>query len=320
MIQRLLFVATFVSFSAAFAQTSKVSIVPNPSTTTAISAEENPTNESTIKMGNVLGNKKFEDDKDITDSKLKADSGSLSRYSLKFAFSYYGPPIGDLSNEKQPNPDGSIGNTDTAVGGSMSFRYRLDSKSAISAGTGINVLTPMQGSKRTDIKQPFASYDRNSRIGDFQVRNSYGAAVVTQPEYLDVGEYGGLSYDNSFVYNFGTSGFAAGIDSSFNYYLFNRGWEKADRNAQQYTLGFYPQVKYNITDKTNVYSSLALGFQNFRSNEDRYSLMNKTLSARLGMGMAFTRDIYFAPYLNFYPKDLKTESTTISFATVFSIL
>jgi hypothetical protein len=276
--------------------------------------------ESTLKVGDVLKNKKFEDDKDITDSKLKADSGSLSRYSLKFAFSYYGPPIGDLSNEKQPNPDGSIGNTDTAVGGSVSFRYRLDPKSAISAGTGINVLTPVQGSKRTDVKQPFVSYDRNSRLGDVQLRNSYGVAAVTTPEYQAVGEYAGLSYDNSFIYNFGSSGFAAGVDSSLNYYLFNRGYEKADRNAQQYTLGFYPQVKYNITDKTNVYTSLALGFQNLRSSDEEFQLLNKTLSARLGMGMAFTRDIYFAPYLNFYPKDLKTESTTISFATVFSIL
>jgi hypothetical protein len=319
MIKRLILASTFASV-AAYAQTSKVSIVPNPSTTTAISAEENPTNESTIKMGNVLGNKKFEDDKDITDSKLKADSGSLSRYSLKFNFSYYGPPIGDLSNEKQPNPDGSIGNNDTAIGGSMSFRYRLDTKSAISAGTGINVLTPMQGSKRTDLKQPFMNYDRNSRVGEFQLRNSYGVAIVTQPEYQKVGEYAGLSYDNSFVYNFGASGFAAGIDSGFNYYLFNRGYETADRTAEQYTLGFYPQVKYNITDKMNVYTSLALGFRNLRSSDEEFQLLNKTLSGRLGMGVAFTRDIYFAPYLNFYPKDLKTESTTISFATVFSIL
>lgn len=319
MIARLTFLAVLAATSLAQAQTSKATLVPNPATGTALGAEESPTNESVIKMG-PLKNKKFEDDKDITDTRLKADSGSLSRYSLKFSLSYYGPPIGDLSNEKQPNPDGTIGNNDTALGGAMSFRYRFDSKSAVSMGTGINVLTPVQGSKRTDIRQPFISYDRNSRLGGFQVRNSYGVAVTTTPEYQEVGQYAGLSYDNSFIYNFGASGFAAGVDTGFNYYLFNRGYERADRTASQYTLGFYPQVKYNFNDKVNMYTSLALNFQNLRMRDEDFSLLNRTLSARLGMGMAFTRDIYFAPYLNFYPKDLKTESTTISFATVFSIL
>lgn len=290
------------------------------SSVSSVSTSEAAVQESTLKVDQVLKNKKFADDKDITDTKLKADSGSLSRYSMKFSLSYYGPPIGDLSNEKQPNPDGSIGNNDTSLGGAISFRYRFDSKSALSMGTGINVLTPVQGSKRTDVKQPFLSYDRNSRFGDFQIRNSYGASVTTTPEYIDVGQYGGLSYDNSFVYNFGSSGFAAGVDTGFNYFLYNRDYERADKTAGRYTLGFYPQVKYNFSDKMNMYTSLALNFQNYRSREDEYSLLNKTLSARVGMGVAFTRDIYFAPYLNFYPKDLKTESTTISFATIFSIL
>lgn len=314
MLKGLIVLAVTAAGMSVYAQSSSTSI-------SNTSASETPAaHRSTLKVPEVLKNKKFEDDKDITDTRLKADSGSLSRYSLKFSLSYYGPPVGDLSNEKQPNPDGSIGNNDTAIGGAVSLRYRFDSKSALSMGTGVNVLTPVQGSKRTDVKQPFLSYDRSSRVGNFQLRNSYGASVTTTPEYIDVGQYGGLSYDNSFVYNFGASGFAAGIDTGFNYFLYNREYEKADRTAGRYTLGFYPQVKYNFTDKMNVYTSLALNFQNYRSREDEYHLLNKTLSARLGMGIAFTRDIYFAPYLNFYPKDLKAESTTISFATVFSIL
>lgn len=276
--------------------------------------------ESTLKVGEAIKNKKFEEDKDITDSRLKADSGSLSRYSLKFSLSYFGPPIGDMSNKYQPNPDGSLGVYATSLGGSISGRYRIDSKSAVSLGTGVSALTPFHGVERTDVKTPFVSYDRNARLGSVQMRNSYGASVTTVPNFRDVGQYASLSYDNSLVYNFGSSGFAAGIDSSANIFLYERDYVKKDGKASRYVLGFYPQVKYNISDKTNIYTSFAMNFWNPRFRTSEADLLNKTVSGRLGMGVAFTRDIYFAPYLNFYPENLQTETTTISFSTIFSIL
>lgn len=289
-------------------------------TSTTILPTASPEQQSVIKTSDVVQNKKFEDDKDITDSKLKADSGSLSRYSLKFSLSYFGPPIGDLSNKKQPNPDGSITNNDTTLSGSIGGRFRFDSKSALSVGTGINSLTPFHGSTRTDIKTPFINYDRNSRIENLQLRNTYGASVTTVKEYLDVGQYGTLSYDNSMVYNLGPSGFAVGLDSSVSAFLYNRDYEKRDKTAGRYFVALYPQVKYNLNDKFNIYTSLALGFTNPRSLENEWAMLNRTLSGRLGGGYAFSPDIYFSSYLNFYPTQLKTESTTISFSTVFSVL
>lgn len=276
--------------------------------------------ESKMKLDEVVKNKKFEDDKEITDSRLKADSGSLSRYSLKFSLAYFGPPIGDISNKNQPNPDGSLGVYATSLSGSISGRYRFDSKSAVSVGTGVSALTPFHGVERTDVKTPFISYDRNSRLGDVQMRNSYGASVTTVPNFRSVGQYASLSYDNSLVYNFGITGFAAGIDSSVNVFLYEREYIKKDGKASRYVLGFYPQVKYNFSDSTNIYTSLALNFWNPRARENETDLLNKTLTGRLGMGIAYNRDIYFAPYLNFYPDALKADTTTISFSTIFSIL
>ncbi|KYG67254.1 hypothetical protein AZI86_09625 [Bdellovibrio bacteriovorus] len=275
--------------------------------------------ESTLKMNDVIKNEKFEEDKDITDTRLKADSGSLSRYSLKFSLSYFGPPVGDLSNENQPNPNGSIGPNETSVGGSISGRYRLDSKTAISMGTGISMLTPFHGVKRTDVKTPFISYDRSARVWDAQMRNSFGASVTTVPNYRDVGQVGTLSYDNNLVYNFGSSGFAAGVDSSLSYFLYERDYEKADKKASRYFVGFYPQVKYNFTDKLNVYTSVALNFMNPRWEAEPV-LLNQILSGRLGMGYGYSRDIYIAPYLNFYPENLRGDNTTFSVSTIFSIL
>lgn len=317
----LLIAALVFLASAANAQTSSTTLsttTPATATTSEVAVQE-----STTKIGEVLKNKKFDDDKDITDSKLKADSGSLSRYSLKFSLSYFGPPVGDLSNEMQPNPDGSVGTYETALGGSIGFRYRFDAKSALSLGTGVNAVTPIQGVKRYDVKNPFLSYDRNARLGEVQMRNSFGVTAVTNPAFRDIGEYAGLNYDNSLVYNIGTSGFAVGLDTSLSYYLFERGIKensKKEAAAGRYSLGFYPQVKYNFTDKFNTYTSLAINFNNPRGTEDHTVLWNRTLSQRLGFGYAFSRDIYFAPYFNFYPKSFTADSTTVNFSTTFSIL
>lgn len=310
-------VASLAAYSfTANAQTSSSSLSTSALSTTS-SSEVTP--ESAVKVESLLGNKKFEDDKEITDSKLKAESGSLSRFSLKFSLSYFGPPVGDLSNRNQPNPDGSVGVYATSLGGSISGRYRFDGKSALSLGTGVSALTPFHGIERTDVKTPFVSYDRNSRWGDLQARNSYGVSVTTIPNYRDIGQYGTLSYDNSLVYNLGASGFAVGVDSSLSYFLYERDYFKKDGKASRYVLGFYPQVKYNFSDKVNVYTSVAMNFWNPRFAEQT-DILNKKLSARLGMGVSITRDIYFAPYLNFYPERLTADTTTLSFSTIFSIL
>lgn len=300
----------------AFGQSSKLALP------TSANTNDPAASSSVLKQSDVI-NKKFEEDKDITDARLKADSGSLSRYSLKVSLSYSGPPVGDLSNENQPNPDGSICACETSLGGSIGARYRFDSKSALSVGTGVNALTPFQGVKRYDVKNPFVSYDRNARAGDVQMRNGVSATYVTNQTYRDIGEYAGLGYDASFLYNIGTSGVGVGIDGSINYYLFDRGPDqrnKKELTTGRYSLGFYPQVKYNFSDKLNMYSSLALNFNNPRGTEDASVLWNRTLSSRVGMGYAFTRDIYFAPYINYYPKSFTADSTTVNFSTTFSIL
>lgn len=311
-----------LSFTA-HAQTSTTTLSLPAGTADASTAASAPEQTSTVKLSETLGQKKFEDDKEITDSKMKADSGSLSRYSLKFSLSYYGPPVGDLSNEMQPKPDGGVSTNQTSLGGSISARLRIDSKSSVGVGTGVSALTPVQGAKRYDVKNPFLSYDRNARVWDMQMRNSYGVTAVTNPDYRAIGEFAGVNYSNSLLYNLGTSGAAVGVDTNLDYYLYDRAANpknKMETGTGRYSLGFYPQVKYNFSDKLSTYTSLAINFINPRGTEDHSVLWNRTLSSRVGMGYAFTRDIYIAPYLNFYPKTAEWESTTFNISTTFSIL
>lgn len=283
-------------------------------------AETSETSSTKIKAKDLLQNKKFEDKSGITDSKLLAEGGSLSKYSLKFNFSYFGPPIGDLSNKNQPNPDGTVGVYEVSMGGSISGRYRIDSKTTISAGGGLSAITPFHGVKRVDFKNPFISYDKSHRVGNFQFRHSPGVSATTVPIYRDVGQFGSLSYDGSLLYNIGSSAVAVGLDSSLNAFLYERDYENSDGRTARYHISVYPVIKYNFSDRLNLYTSGSLNWYNPRYHDDQWAMHNKLFSARTGLGYSVTRDIYFAPYLNYYPQDLKTANTTLSFSTIFSIL
>jgi hypothetical protein len=275
---------------------------------------------SEMKLKNALKNKKFAEDKDITDAKLQAESGSVSRYSLKFNLAYYGPILNDLSAQDQPNPDGGNQPVETAIAGSLGMRYRMSPATSISIGTGIKAVHPFGDQDRFDINSPFASYDMLSRIGDVQMRNSPGIGYVTLPNYVKAGQYGSLSYDLSAVYNFGTSGWAVGTDANVGVYLYNRDYVASDKKASSYSLSFAPNVKYNFSDTFSANTSVGMAWWNARSNDNDYALWNKTITERVGLGYAYTRDIYFAPYINMYPTRLALDTSTINVATIFSLL
>jgi hypothetical protein len=264
---------------------------------------------------------RVEDPNVITDKKLQADEGSFSKYSLKFSLGYSGPGIGDLSNPNQPNPDGVISSNQTKMTGSMSARYRFSGVSAMSFGTGVSAIHPLHGWDRTDINSPFLSYDRSSRFGDLQVRNIVSVSQVTTPEYLDVGEKGTASYEVDLVQNIGTSPFAIGLDTRYEYFYYDRPYvAKTDKSAAQYYFNLFPNMKYQVSDKLNFNTSYALMWYNARSVQDRYALWNRTVTQRIGMGYSFRRDIYLSPYLTVYPNNMKTENTTFNLSAAFSVL
>lgn len=280
---------------------------------------------STTSSSTFLTNKKFEDSQTLTDAKLKAEAGSLSRLSMKASLSYFGPTFGNLSDPEQPNPDGSVGSYSQALKGSLSARYRLSPDSTVSAGTGISFIKPFHGWDRTDVSNPFISYDYSSRFGKLQMRNSPGLTISTVPNYTAIGQLGGVGWDNSLVYGIG-GGFAVSFDTSFNLWIFNRGYRPGptkkggDGNASLYSISWYPGLKYNFSDKLNINTSAGFSLQNPRSAFDESVLWNKTVSLRLGVGYAFSRDVYFAPYVQSFVTQLALDTTTINVAGVFSVL
>ena len=88
---------------------------------------------SSVKASSIRKNPAFVDENKASDPKLRAENGSMSRYSLKGDLSYTGPSLGNLSAPNQPNIDGAVGNFAQTFGGSLSVRYRFNSDTAVNA-------------------------------------------------------------------------------------------------------------------------------------------------------------------------------------------
>ncbi len=304
-----LLVFYFASMGPAYAQSTLA--LPQPTT-----SSKTPTMASDLK----IQNRKFEDTREITDAKMRADLGSLSRYSFKLDLGYNGPTIGKPLEKDLPNPDNMRRVNATNIKGNISGRFRLDSNSAVFLGGGLSALYPFHGMGRMDINTPQIGYDMFHRVGDAQMRNAFGVSFETVPTYQAVGIAGGLNYIGSTLFDLGTSGFASGMDLILFYKVYNRAYLPTDGNTPRYTAILSPSLKYNLSDRASIGTNLGFAFWNPRALGNTTALLPQTAIQRLSFGYAFKKTVFVAPYLNFYPSKLAMDTTTINLSTVFSLL
>ncbi len=283
-----------------------------------------------MKIEEAVENKKFQEDRRITDLELKAQAGSLSRYSLKFDLSYAGPPIDNLSDPEMPNPDNRPRNNRTSLGGFMGLRYRLNPNEALNLSAGFKWLSPYQqiagdhvdkrvNEKDYEIANPQLSFDRTYALGRAQMRTSLSGTVTTADYYLNRAQGGSVGLSQGMKYVILNSRWTAGGVLSADYYFFSRDYEAKDGRISRYYLNAIPSLEYRILNNLNFRTSVAYGFSNMRLKGSWWSLDQPQPSARAGFGWAVTRDIYFNPFINFFTEKPSIRTSSLSFSTVFSI-
>jgi len=308
-----------VAFSlTSAAQSTSLNLPANLPNTNAEGTTENTTS---VKKDSLLVNKKYEDDKTLTDPALRSLDGSLSRYSFKGAFKYNGPGLGDLSNPNIPRIDNVRSNNATKMVGSVTGNLRVDSVTSWSFGTGFSLNHPFNGADSSNASNPFIAWNQAYRMGGLELRTSPSVIASTDPIYTSVGEYGGLNWSNGAVYNFEKIRLAVSLDTSLYYWMFGRGYVAADKlGVQQYSASWGPGVKYRFTDDTLAYTRLSFGVYNPRNLSDGTVLANQQTTWETGFGWAYDRDIYLNPYIIAFPANLRDSLVTGNFSIIFSLL
>lgn len=324
----------FVSGAWAATESSSTMTLPE-ATKESPEAQTHTTYDNKFKQ--VIGDKKFEEDKRISDLELRANAGSLNRYSLQFFYGYNGSPVNNLSDPNRPNPNNLPGDSRTYMSGSANIRYRLDQKSGINFGTGMSFYEPFQAitgqeqtrprpdSKNYGVNNPTISVDRTYKVGATQMSSKVAVAEVTDAGYKAGGEWASTSYTQYVKWVPFQTRWVLGFRTQADYFLYARNYmtkeqdseyHKGDGKTSTWYVTLIPSVEYKLTDKVNFNTSLGYSYSQMRSD---LSWTHPLTTWRVGLGWAVRRDIYVNPYLNFFAESPALNTTNIAFNTTFSI-
>jgi len=295
-------------------------------------------------IGNILRDKKFEEDKRINDLELRADGGSLNRYSTQFVLSYSGSAVNDLSNPQRPNPNQSPGDMRTYASGSANVRYRVNNDVGVNFGTGVMFYAPYQQVTGQDpqhkanqqnygVSNPGASIDKNYVLGpEVQSRSTFALYDITDQGYKAGGEWGEAAVRQYLKYNPGHSRVILGFSVEGDWFTYARDYQAnniydshhqvvfpKDGKTSRYYLTAIPSFEYKLVDSLNFNTSIGYSQQNFRSDPSWWNWNHPLSTWRVGVGWAITHDIYINPYLNFFMESPAFNTASLNVNTVFSI-
>lgn len=304
---------------------------------TAFAEESNTSTPATATQSSTVDVSKLKDEaqaeessEKITNARLAAESGSKSKYSMKFNISYTGGSVEQPFDKYRPNYRGTPGTlAETSLGGSIAFAYRIDQETALRFGTGISLRTPFhnkdsevvnnvneKGRKLLNVSSPYVEWNKTYRVGNIMLSPSVDASLATDQYYTEtVGLLGSTSASLTAVTEIENSGWQPGITGVIDLagYKDNDLLDANGDSRYQYGIGLYPFLEYAFND---VYSFRTLfGYFNYA----HYSTQNTALDftqdtsyQSVGLGIAPMKGVYFYPNLQFVPDDVRGDRTNIA--------
>jgi hypothetical protein len=304
-------------------------------------------NTSTVKVTDVQ--KKDEQtngdlDNEITNAKMRADSGSKSIWSVSTAWTYNGGNLEKPFGAERPNYAGESGvQPKTNLIGSVGVNYRLDKNSALNFSTGLALYTPFQNTweessnqdqnqyeRKFSISTPSIGYSRSFRAMGIQQAFNAGASYATDSYDVDTLQLlGSLSAGHTFLFDFANSNWQPGVAIDVGYNAYNDGADNVDTiqnrgmgdrgGRTDWVVGLYPFVEYAFNDMFSFRTVFRpFVFSHFRS-DDSSAWLRSLYTQSVGIGVAVTRDIYLYPNMQFAPEYFTADKTNVGLSATVNV-
>lgn len=254
----------------------------------------------------------------ITNNKMRAETGSKSRYSIASSLSYSGGSLASPGNERRPNLSAATGTTDIAsIGGSISGKFAIDSVNSLFGGVGLRWLAPMDagtpvgynGSK-FDVDNPYLNYQYLYRWSGVQSALTLDETFYTNANLVHAGYVTQWSVSQNNMYDLGHSGFTVGCNVYATLSYFDKNDVDVKAYQSDYAFGLTPAIEYRLTDKLNLRTdSNPWSFQHLRSYRNANAYQMQHWAQTLSLGWAVTRDIYVSPGFQWLPEDIRIDRT-----------
>lgn len=275
-----------------------------------------------------VGDKQDDIDSKITNAKLRAESGSKSKHSASMVLNYAGGTIDNPMAYNRPNINGAAAtSTLTSLAGDVKYRYRISPEDSISAGVGILMRTPgydLQDNhsalKKYNASEPFISYTKAFKAGNFQNVLSLGFTYYTNPEYvLRDKNRASLNFTHTGLTEIGTSGWQLGLVTSLTYYNYSDVAAAGLESQQEYNVGLFPIAEYVFNDRYN-FRTVFRGSTYYSMRSDSMSFAKVEPTQSMGLGIAATRDLFFYPNVQWTWHDPRGEKTNVAVSATMNFL
>jgi hypothetical protein len=289
----------------------------------ARAASEDSSNKVKMQDVKVNGNAPVGEDVDtiITNKKMRAETGSKSKYSISMGVNYSGGSLDKPFDDHRPNIANGTGATDVAsLGGSISGKYALSTTTALLAGAGMRWITPLEGSKpsnfngdKFDADNPYFIYQYLYRWLNLQSAVQAQVTYFTASNLVNEGYVGTFGLSQTSIYEFGHSGLSIGAQAYTGLGYFNNDTPKAKADQSDYSFGFLPFIEYRLTDRLNLRtSSNTFIYEHVRSSDDANTYRRQKVTENVGVGISITRDVFLYPNVEFLIGDMRSDRSTFS--------
>lgn len=265
-----------------------------------------------------------EADQVITNRRLRASSGSLSKWSGNFAINYQGGSVEKPGAAQRPNiTSGADALTLQYLTANVGLRYRFSKLNSLTLGTGVFMNTPFNTSIKTNdpelkkefnktkqdvtVSDPNLIYTNLARVWGFQVVTQLSPTLITNTQQRRQGYRAMYDIASTWMRDVGDSGLSAGATFEWTGYSFDKPNKDLAKNVWQ----LYPVLEYVINDTYNLRT--LWGWQVYQQTRDMKpdTYQKRVVYQSLGVGISITRDIFLYPNIQFIPSDIRDDRTNL---------
>jgi hypothetical protein len=265
----------------------------------------------------------------ITNRNLRSINGSLSTWSFASTWNYQGGDINKPIGSSRPNVTGA---QDLALvqnlSGTLGISYRLTEVDRLTFGFGLQMASPFSSEadskfsengrrefNRTqgelDASNPQLIYRRIMKPFGFQSILTATSTYYTQDALVDRGLESKNEVSLNSLYDFGKSGFSAGLIVQGAFFTHNKDDSALQQGQPAYEFYALPITEYEINDFMNWRAVYRFYWyqQNRAQSSSEWTTMDPTIST--GIGFSITRDIFLYPNIQFNPENVRADRTNL---------
>ena len=277
-------------------------------------------------------------DDEISNPKMRADSGSKSKFSGSSVMSYTGGSISQPFGADRPNLSGVPENqVHTSIDGTLKLRYRTNPHFSIFGGVGLSLYTPFQGNVNSNSRQgqfdlgdPLLGFDYTFARWGLQHSIDLWSTVATSVESLNVNQVASVAtgYTLMKAYSFGLHvGVIANAWYNFygnhpgdnSTYAVSNDADVVDKRTE-WEITMVPAVEYHFNERFSFRTLFGyFRWRHLYGDRDDTSLRHLVSYQSFGVGVVVIRDVFLYPNVQVLPGNLSGKFTNVGISSSINV-